>query len=53
VVNARLSRVEQVRRWHVMDADWVADSDELTPTMRLRRAGVAEKYASLVDGLYA
>ncbi|WP_159074221.1 AMP-dependent synthetase/ligase [Streptomyces dioscori] len=50
--NSRLSRVEQVRRWRVMHADWLADSDELTPTMKLRRSRVAHKYVSLIDALY-
>lgn len=50
--NERLSRVEQARRWRVIDADWVADSDELTPTMKLRRSRMAEKYAGIVDALY-
>ncbi|WP_121709277.1 AMP-dependent synthetase/ligase [Streptomyces sp. E5N91] len=50
--NARLSGPEQVGRWYVTDTDWVADSDELTPTMKLRRARVAEKYAKIVDDLY-
>ncbi|MFE0633333.1 AMP-dependent synthetase/ligase [Streptomyces sp. NPDC058864] len=50
--NERLSGVERVRRWHVTEADWLADSDELTPTMKLRRSRIALKYAEIVDGLY-
>lgn len=53
VANERLSAVERVRRWHVMDTDWAADSDELTPTMKLRRSRIAAKYSGLVAGLYA
>ena len=51
--NARLSRIEQIKAWHVMDADWLPDSDELTPTMKLKRRPIAEKYADVVDSLYA
>jgi long-chain acyl-CoA synthetase len=51
--NARLSRIEQIKAWHVMDADWLPDSDELTPTMKLKRRPIADKYADLIDALYA
>jgi long-subunit acyl-CoA synthetase (AMP-forming) len=51
--NARLSRIEQIKAWQVMGADWLPDSDELTPTMKLKRRPIAEKYADLIDSLYA
>jgi long-chain acyl-CoA synthetase len=51
--NARLSRIEQIKAWQVMDADWLPDSEELTPTMKLKRRPIAEKYADLIDSLYA
>ena len=51
--NARLSRIEQIKAWQLMDADWLPDSDELTPTMKLKRRPIAEKYADLIDSLYA
>ncbi len=50
--NARLSRVEQIKRFAILETDWVADSDELTPKMSLRRRVIAEKYAAVIDGLY-
>lgn len=50
--NARLSRVEQIKRFTILDIDWVADSDELTPKMSLKRRPIAEKYASVIDDLY-
>jgi long-subunit acyl-CoA synthetase (AMP-forming) len=50
--NARLSRIEQIKAWQLMDADWLPDSDELTPTMKLKRRPIAEKYADLIDSLY-
>jgi long-subunit acyl-CoA synthetase (AMP-forming) len=51
--NERLSRVEQVRRWRVLPVDWLPDSEELTPTMKLKRRVIAEKYAATIEELYA
>jgi long-subunit acyl-CoA synthetase (AMP-forming) len=51
--NARLSRVEQVKRFRVLPAEWLPGGDELTPTMKLKRRPIAEKYAGEIDGLYA
>jgi long-subunit acyl-CoA synthetase (AMP-forming) len=52
VANERLSRVEQVKRWTVLPHEWVAASDELTPTMKLRRRPIAEKYAAEIALMY-
>jgi long-chain acyl-CoA synthetase len=51
--NAHLSRVEQVKRFRVLSAEWLPGGDELTPTMKLKRRPIAEKYAGEIDGLYA
>lgn len=51
--NERLSRVEQIKRFTVLDVDWQPDSDELTPTMKLKRKPIADKYSHLVEDLYA
>lgn len=51
--NAQLSRVEQIKRYRLLSAEWLPDSDELTPTMKLKRRGVAAKYAEVIDDLYA
>ncbi len=50
--NGSLSRIEQVKRFAILDHDWVADSDELTPTMKVRRQVVMEKFADAIDRLY-
>lgn len=50
--NAQLSRVEQIKRFAILDTDWTADSDELTPKMSLKRRQIAEKYASVINNLY-
>ena len=51
--NARLSRVEQVKRFRILPDDWMPGGDELTPTMKLKRRPIGEKYASVIEDLYA
>lgn len=51
--NERLSRVEQVKQWAILPAEWTAESDELTPSMKLRRQIVHERHADTIDSLYA
>jgi long-subunit acyl-CoA synthetase (AMP-forming) len=51
--NAQLSRVEQIKRFHVLADEWAAGGDELTPTMKLKRKPIAEKYAGVIEELYA
>lgn len=50
--NAKLARVEQVRRFHIVAGDWLPGGDELTPTMKLRRGPIAAKYAEQIEALY-
>jgi long-chain acyl-CoA synthetase len=52
-VNAEVSRVEQIKRFAVLPQDWTSDTGELTPTLKVRRQVVLEKYATEVDALYA
>jgi long-subunit acyl-CoA synthetase (AMP-forming) len=51
--NQRLSRVEQIKTFRVLDHDWLPGSDELTPTSKLRRRVIETKYAAEIDALYA
>jgi long-chain acyl-CoA synthetase len=50
--NERLSRPEQVKAWELLPDEWTAESEELTPTLKLKRRVVRTKYADVVDGLY-
>jgi long-subunit acyl-CoA synthetase (AMP-forming) len=50
--NAHLSRVEQIKRFKVLPSDWPPAGDELTPTMKLKRKPIAEKYAAEIEALY-
>jgi long-chain acyl-CoA synthetase len=51
-VNAGLSRTEQVRAFVVVGGELTAEAGELTPTLKLRRAAVAEKYRRQLEALY-
>ncbi|QCW50147.1 long-chain fatty acid--CoA ligase [Nocardioides dongxiaopingii] len=50
--NARLSRPEQVKAFELLPAEWTAESEELTPTLKLKRRVVNAKYADVLDRLY-
>lgn len=50
--NTRLSRVEQIKRFHLVPTEWQPDSDELTPTMKLKRKEILAKYADQIERIY-
>jgi long-subunit acyl-CoA synthetase (AMP-forming) len=50
--NRHLSRVERIKRWTILDTDWEPGGDELTPTMKLKRRPIGEKYAEQIEALY-
>jgi long-chain acyl-CoA synthetase len=50
--NERLARVEQVKKFTLVEGDWLPGADELTPTMKLKRRPIAEKYADAIEGMY-
>ncbi|MEW2413223.1 AMP-dependent synthetase/ligase [Streptomyces sp. NPDC046866] len=50
--NTRLNRTEQIKRYRLLTEEWGPESGELTPSLKLRRRVVREKYGALIDGLY-
>jgi long-chain acyl-CoA synthetase len=50
--NSRLSRPEQVKSFELLPVEWTAESEELTPTLKLKRRVVNTKYADVLDRLY-
>jgi len=50
--NERLSRPEQVKAFELLGVEWTAESEELTPTLKLKRRVVHAKYADVIDRLY-
>ena len=52
-VNEAFSSVEQVKKFRLIDVLLTAEDEELTPTMKLKRSFVGEKYRDLIEGMYA
>jgi len=51
--NEQMARVEQIKKFKLLDEEWEPGGDELTPTMKLKRKPIAEKYADEIDALYS
>ncbi len=51
--NEGLARVEQIKKYKVLDVDWEPGGDELTPTMKLKRKPIHAKYEKEIEALYA
>jgi long-chain acyl-CoA synthetase len=51
-VNSHVGPVEQVKRFEILDHDLSQETGELTPTLKVKRNVVHEKYAGVVDGIY-
>jgi len=52
-VNERFARIEQIKRFAVLDHDLSQEAGELTPTMKVKRALVDDRYRSRFEALYA
>jgi long-chain acyl-CoA synthetase len=51
-VNNQFARVEQVKKFRLIEVRLAAEDEELTPTMKLKRKLVNEKYRELIEGMY-
>ena len=51
--NEKLARVEQIKKFHLVEGDWLPGGDEITPTMKLKRKPIAAKYAEQIEALYS
>ena len=52
-VNQGFARVETIKKFRLIEQQLTAEDDELTPTMKLKRKFVNEKYRKMIDGMYA
>ena len=52
-VNERLARIEQIKRFTILDNDLSQPTGELTPTLKIKRDVVAERYGDRVEELYS
>jgi long-chain acyl-CoA synthetase len=50
--NAHLAKYETIKKWRVLAGDFTQDGGEITPTLKLKRRVVAEKYAKEIASLY-
>ncbi len=53
VANTHLSRIEQFKRFTVLPAEWTPESEELTPTLKLKRRVIYSKYQPQIEAMYA
>jgi long-subunit acyl-CoA synthetase (AMP-forming) len=51
--NEQLARVEQIKKFKILPSDWEPGGDELTPTMKLKRKPIHEKYEEEIEALYS
>jgi long-chain acyl-CoA synthetase len=51
--NPQFNPVEQVKKFELLNAEWTINGGELTPTLKLKRKVIMEKYADAVERIYA
>ena len=51
--NSKLARVEQIKKHVILKTEWAPGGDELTPTLKLKRKPITEKYADVIEAMYA
>ncbi len=51
--NAKLARVEQIKKFAIVRGDWLPGGDELTPTMKLKRRPIDAKYSEEIEAMYS
>ena len=51
-VNKKFANVEQIKKFSLIDTQLTAEDDELTPTMKLKRKFINDKYSSVIDQMY-
>ena len=51
-VNTHFSSVETIKKFRLIDVLLTAEDEELTPTMKLKRSFVSDKYRELIDSMY-
>jgi long-chain acyl-CoA synthetase len=51
--NKHVSNVEGIKRFTILPVEWTAESEELTPTLKLKRRVIAQKYAREIEDMYS
>ena len=53
MANTHLSRIEQFKRFTILGTEWTPESEELTPTLKLKRRVIYSKYQPHIEAMYA
>jgi long-chain acyl-CoA synthetase len=51
--NTYFNHVEQVKKFELLPEEWTVDGGELTPTLKLKRKVITEKYRDAIDRIYS
>jgi long-chain acyl-CoA synthetase len=52
-VNSQFSRAEGIKRWRILPRDFLMEAEEITPTLKVRRRAIVQKFSGDIDDLYA
>ena len=51
--NKFFNHVEQIKKFELLPAEWTIDGGELTPTLKLKRKVIMEKYRDAIERIYS
>jgi long-chain acyl-CoA synthetase len=51
-LNKMLGETEKIKRFELLDTEWSFDTGEITPTLKLKRSFIQEKYADKISKLF-
>ena len=51
--NPNFSHIEQIKKFELLSKEWTVDTDELTPTMKIKRRVITEKYKDIIAKIYS
>ena len=51
-VNTKLAKVEGVKKFRILERDFLQEENEITPTMKVKRKQINEIYADVIEGMY-
>ncbi len=51
--NIQFNHIEQVKKFELLNSEWTINGGELTPTLKLKRKIITEKYADAIERIYA